>query len=284
MVRTQRSRRRSLALDCRDVLFAHWEADPATVAARLPDGLSVATHDGRAWLGVVAFAAEPIVPRGLPAALSRPFAQVDLRTYVEHRGERGVRFLSLDADDPLAVVGGRALAALPYYRARTRLRNRAGEVTFASRRTHRGAPPAHFAATYRGEGDAEPAEPGSLAAFLTESDAFFVGDDPLLRGAVARDPWPLQSADVTVHANTLFDASEFDRPDGEPVAHYASGGDVDLGRVRPVAGRRSPSDRPCRAFPVGCGADRSRRADRRRAETDEGPIRIDVDEDSPREE
>ena len=58
--------RRWLEMTWLDGLFAHWPVDPSTVAAALPEGLSVATHDGDAYLGVVPFVMDDIRPRGLP--------------------------------------------------------------------------------------------------------------------------------------------------------------------------------------------------------------------------
>ena len=55
-----------LSMRWRHTLFAHWPVDPELVEPRLPDRLSAATHDGRAWLGVVSFDMTDIRPRGSP--------------------------------------------------------------------------------------------------------------------------------------------------------------------------------------------------------------------------
>ena len=149
--------RRWLEMTWRDGLFAHWPADPSTVAAALPDRLSVATHEGDAYLGVVPFVMDDIRPRGLPTGLS--FPELNLRTYVEGPNGPGVYFHSLDADDRLGVAVARGLFRLPYYRAETDVRHPGTwegadgadadrAVRFASRRVHGGAPSARFDATY----------------------------------------------------------------------------------------------------------------------------------------
>jgi hypothetical protein len=216
----------------RDALFAHWAVDPAVVERQLPDGLSVATHRGDAYLGVVPFEMTSIRPRGSPVGVS--FPELNLRTYVERDGERGVHFFSLDADDRLGVALARRLFELPYYRAEMRVERRGDAVRLTSRRTHSDAPPARFDATYRPTGPAERPEPGSLAAFLTENYQFFADGDRLYCGRIHHDPWSLQPATVEIEANSLFEAAGFDRPTGAPIVHYAAGADVTAGPIRPV--------------------------------------------------
>ncbi|MDS0293235.1 YqjF family protein [Halogeometricum luteum] len=220
-----------LRMRWRDALFAHWPVAPETVAARLPNGLDVATFDGRAWLGVVAFAMEDIRPKGAPFGLS--FPELNLRTYVRRPGEDGhaVYFFNLDADDWLGVPVARRLYALPYYRADMRVRRRGEEIEFASHRTHRGAPAAHFDATYRPTGEAFAAEPGTLEHFLTENYRFYASGRTLVYGDIAHDPWPLREADAEFRTNTLFAANGFERPDADPLLHHSSGADVTAGRV-----------------------------------------------------
>ena len=232
----------------RDGLFAHWPVAPETVAAALPDGLSVATHDGDAYLGVVPFVMEDIRPRGVPRGLS--FPELNLRTYVEGPNGPGVYFHSLDADDRLGVAVARGLFRLPYYRAETDVRGTAaggapgsggsdasegaGEVRFASRRVHEGVPHARFDATYAPAGDAFTPEPGSLPAFLLENYRFYTAGEGgrLYVGAIEHEPWTLRPAKADVRANTLFAANGFDRPDGDPILHYAEPIAVTADRLR----------------------------------------------------
>ena len=108
-------KRRWLEMTWRDALFCHWPVEPAVVAETLPDRISVATHEGDADLGVVAFVMDDIRPRGAPVGIS--FPELNLRTYVEGPDGPGVYFYNLDADDRLGVAVARRLFALPYYRA-----------------------------------------------------------------------------------------------------------------------------------------------------------------------
>ena len=241
--------RRWLEMTWRDGLFAHWPVDPATVAAELPDGLSVATHEGDAYLGVVPFVMEDIRPRGLPSGLS--FPELNLRTYVEGPNGPGVYFHSLDADDRLGVAVARGLFRLPYYRAETDVRrvesggglggagveaDRDRAVRFASRRVHRGAPHARFDATYAPAGEAFTPERGSLPAFLLENYRFYTAGESgrLYVGEIDHDPWTLRPAAAEIRTNTLFAANGFEAPGGEPILHYAEPIAVTADRIRRV--------------------------------------------------
>lgn len=211
-----------LSMRWRHTLFAHWPVAPGVVEAHLPDQLSVATYDGKAWLGVVSFDMEDIRPRGAPLGLS--FPEVNLRTYVEPAdgGDRGVYFFTLEAADRLGVMTARLGFRLAYHHAEMSVDERDGEVTFQSYRpASRDAAAAHFDATYRPTGDPSPPEPGSLTEFLVENYRFYTDEWPVVIGVIDHDPWPIQDVEAEIRANTLFEACGFDRPDGDPLLHYA---------------------------------------------------------------
>lgn len=223
--------RRWLEMTWRDGLFCHWPVEPAVVDDTLPDRLSVATHDGEAYLGVVAFVMEDIRPRGVPFGLS--FPELNLRTYVEGPDGPGVYFYNLDADDRLGVAVARRLFALPYYRAEmSAIRRDDGTVRFRSRRTHRGVPSVRFDATYGPMGEAFAADSGSLAAFLLENYRFYARGNRLYRGEIAHEPWTLREGTADVRENTLFEANGFERPAGGPIVHYAEPVEVSADRIR----------------------------------------------------
>ena len=223
---------RWLEMTWRDGLFCHWTVDPAIVAETLPSGLSVATHEGDAYLGVVAFVMDDIRPRGSPIGLS--FPELTLRTYVEGPNGPGVYFSNLDADDRLGVAVARRLFALPYYRAEMTARRDGDAVRFTSRRAHRDAAHARFDATYEPDGEAFVPESGSRDAFLVENYRFYTSGRGLYVGEIAHEPWTLREARVDIRANTLFEANGFGRPDGEPTTHVADPIDVTADRIRRV--------------------------------------------------
>lgn len=99
----------------RDLLFANWPVDPGPVAERLPEGVTVDTVDGDAYLAIVAFEMADIRPRGLP--VGRTFGELNLRTYVTVDGRPAVYFFSIDSDDRLGSFLAGRLLGFPYYSA-----------------------------------------------------------------------------------------------------------------------------------------------------------------------
>src|SRR5262249_14421600 len=156
------------------------------------------TFDGSAWIGVVPFRMSGIRHRICPPVPgTSAFVELNVRTYVTAGGKAGVWFFSLDAASRLAVLGARWRLHLPYFDARVRCDRRTdGWIDYESRRTHRGAKPATFAARYRPTGPPTQSLPGTLEQFLTERYCLYSADPSgrCYRGEIAHIPWPLQPA------------------------------------------------------------------------------------------
>ncbi|MBX0302977.1 YqjF family protein [Haloarcula salinisoli] len=223
-----------LGMTWRDVGFLHWPAEPSVVAATLPDGLTVDSKDGQAWLGVVPFEMADIRPLGSP--IGRSFGELNLRTYVTDGETPGVYFYNLDADDRVSVALARRLFELPYYGASMELGRTGDGVRFQSRRTDDRAQRADFDATYGPADGAETHEPTprSLESFLVSRYRFYVADDAgtIYYADIDHDPWPLLDGTAEIRANDLFAANGFDHPLGDPVVYYSPGIDVTAGRLR----------------------------------------------------
>jgi uncharacterized protein YqjF (DUF2071 family) len=225
-----------LSMRWRDLLFAHWPVAPETVAAQLPDGVSVDTYDGDAYLGVVPFVMDDIRLRGAPLGLR--FGELNLRTYVTVDGTPGVYFFNLDADDRIGVKLARTLFRLPYYRAEMDIETTGEgtdrEVTFRSRRRSPSASAVRFDARYGPDGEFTTPEEGSRTEFLTERYRFYTTSDSgrIYYGDIDHDPWSLAEARADIAENTLFGANGFETPAGEPILHFAAPLDVTAGRIR----------------------------------------------------
>jgi uncharacterized protein YqjF (DUF2071 family) len=220
----------------RDLLFAHWPVAPEVVAAGLPEGVAVDTHDGDAYLGVVPFVMADIGPRGLPVGLS--FGELNLRTCVIVDGDPRVYFFTLDADDRVGVRLARSLFRLPYYRAEMEVRTsgsgRDREVRFGSRRTSADAPPAAFDATYGPDGSFSAPDPGSEVAFLTERYRFYTTDDDgrVYHGDIDHEPWSLAPGRAEIRENGPFEANGFKEPGSKPLLQFTAPIAVTADRVR----------------------------------------------------
>lgn len=90
------------------LLFAHWRVPVEALHTRIPASLELDTYQGEAWIGVIPFQIG-MAPRGLHnTGFRRSFNEINVRTYVTYQGRRpGILFFSLDASDPLSVVGAR---------------------------------------------------------------------------------------------------------------------------------------------------------------------------------
>jgi uncharacterized protein YqjF (DUF2071 family) len=98
-----------------DAVFLHWRVDREALRALVPRDLELDLHEGQAWVSVVAFNMEKIRPRALPpfAPVSN-FYEINIRTYVRHKGKGGVYFLSIEGGKRLSCSIARAVSGLPY--------------------------------------------------------------------------------------------------------------------------------------------------------------------------
>ena len=125
------------------LLFMHWPVPAHSLRPLIPEPLAIDTYDGVAWIGITPFTTWGLRPVLLPAVpLLSESHEINMRTYVHLDGVPGVWFLSLDANNPLAVWGARLAFHLPYFTARMSIERQDRTINFASRRTHRHAPSA----------------------------------------------------------------------------------------------------------------------------------------------
>ena len=221
-----------------DLLFMHWPVPAPMLRPLIPAGLKLDTYEGEAWVGVVPFGMSRVRPRfAPPIPWVSKFLELNVRTYVTARGKPGVWFFSLDAANPLAVRVARRTFHLPYFDAKMSMCNKIGDIRYNSARTHRGASPATFSASYRATGAVAPAAPGGLEDFLTNRLCLYsaASSGQLFRGDIAHAPWPLQPAEAEVAQNTMARAAGIRLPDTTPLLHYAGKLDVIAWRIKRIA-------------------------------------------------
>src|SRR5918999_316743 len=194
-----------------NLLFIHRRAGGGGRPAPGAPAPALGPPDGVAWVSVTPFYLSPPRPRGIPPLpWVSEFPELNVRTYVTVGGKPGVYFFSLDAGNPLAVYGARALYRLPYFRAAMSVHGaRDGTIHYRSTRTHRTAPPAEFAARYRPAGAVTHSKPGSLDHWLTERYCLYALDTArrVHRAEIHHHPWPLQPAEAELERDTMAAAA-----------------------------------------------------------------------------
>lgn len=123
--------------DWLDVVFLHFETDPARLQRQVPWELDL--FEGRAFVSLVAFTMRDMRPRigGRLAALPfRPIAThefLNVRTYVKHGDEPGIFFLKEWLPNALSVSLGPVMFGLPYQLGRLSYDHRLDDGTARGR-------------------------------------------------------------------------------------------------------------------------------------------------------
>jgi uncharacterized protein YqjF (DUF2071 family) len=218
----------------RRLTFLHWRYPAEFVQAGLPDGLTVETMDGTAWLGLIPFLMVGVRAPGAPGLpwLSR-FPETNVRTYVRGPdGKPGIWFYSLDAARLPAVLTARTTFGLPYFWSRMAVQASPGRLVYRSRRRWPGPQGARCEADIDVGG---PIEAGPLDEFLTARFRLYsVFAGRLVSAAAEHPPWPLRRGRVTALDQDLVQAAGFPAPEGEPLVHTTPGVSVRIGTWRAV--------------------------------------------------
>lgn len=96
-------------------IFLHFPVSYTELAALVPAGLTLDHFEGQYYVSLVAFTMEAIRPRSLPPlSFLSDFHEINVRTYIEQDGKKGVYFLNIEAEKQLSAWVARSLSGLPY--------------------------------------------------------------------------------------------------------------------------------------------------------------------------
>ena len=197
----------------------------------VPARLELDTHEGRAYVSVTPFTVRRAHLRGVPPLPGiSDFHEINVRTYVRLSGaDPAVWFFSLDAASALAAAAARVSLRLPYCYARIARGGDGSRQTYDAARLLPDARAA-FSGSWTTGATGGPAQPGSLEHFLVERYVLFsrAFGDKLFRLQVRHQPWPLQPANDVKVRQTLASADGLPQLEGEPLAQYSEGVDVDF--------------------------------------------------------
>lgn len=208
-----------------DMLFLSWPVPPASIAGRIPSGLSLERFENQAWITLIPFQMEGLRARWLPplAPFSR-FAEVDCLTYVRGAVGDGIWFFRIDAGTLLGGVMGR-LMGLPYHDSSVSLLTEGEWRHFQSegRPGGNGLRP-ELRLRYRPHGPEREAPPGTLEHFVVERFVMYSrsGRGTLLQGRETRPPRRIQDCEVSLLRNTLTEAAGVPGPGEAPLAWYCA--------------------------------------------------------------
>jgi len=219
------------------LLFMHWRIDAKLLRPLVPSQLKIDVFDDSAWIGVVPFTMWGIRASFLPPIPgTSAFHELNVRTYVHHRGVPSVWFLSLDAASKLAVWGARKFYYLPYFYARMSLEQTGNTIRYSSSRNDRRGAPAELHTKWNiGELMAQRrgSTPDSLEIFLTERYCLdTVHNGRLYRARIHHGPWPLQNAELISHNSTMVESHGLLTPQGDPLLHYCEELSVDIWQLK----------------------------------------------------
>ena len=206
----------------RDLLFLHWEWDPAEIQATLPPGLFVDTYGAKAYVAVTPFFMNDIRASFLPEIPgASEFLELNVRTYVYDRnGIPGIWFYSLDCNLGLAVWMAKLFYSLPYHTAQMEADSEGGYYRYrCQRQGEREAAVFH----YRKGEEKVSTQPGSLPFFLAERYllyAYSAAAGKLYSARVHHAPWELFRAHLGKCDETMLRLNNLDPKLRQPEHHW----------------------------------------------------------------
>jgi uncharacterized protein len=187
-----------------DAVFVHYETEPQILQRSVPYDLDL--FGGGAFVSLVAFTMRGMRPRiggRIGRMIFKPIAThhfLNIRTYVHHRGEPGIYFMSEWLSNRVSVLLGPSTFGLPYRFAQITHSGSRGDV-----RAKEGA------LSYRANlanRRFEICEPGSLAEFLLERYTAFTQFGKRKRFfRIWHEPWRQARAKIDIIENDLLRAT-----------------------------------------------------------------------------
>ncbi|MFJ1473726.1 YqjF family protein [Capnocytophaga cynodegmi] len=96
-------------------LFLHYKVPYESLRELVPNDLYLDSYDEDYYVSLVAFTMEKIRPKYLPSVgFISDFDEINVRTYVEKNGKKGVYFLNIEAGKMLSTLIAKSLSGLPY--------------------------------------------------------------------------------------------------------------------------------------------------------------------------
>jgi uncharacterized protein len=216
-------------------LFLHFVVRPDDLQRLLPPRLEIDTFGRQAWLSLVFFRLK-LRPAGLPfIPVLSSLRELNLRTYVRHRGQQGIYFLRMYADNRLAIRAARWLTPLCYEPATMVDCELPGlrRVECHATEDRRGS----LSIEFTHAASEHELSPASLGFWLLERYRLFVerSDGALLAADVEHPPWRASSLETLAIKHTFAESLSVLMDQRPAAAHFSGGVSARFNDFRVVA-------------------------------------------------
>jgi len=139
----------------KDICFLHWEVDKNILSSFLPNKLNLDLYDNKAYVGLIPFKMCNVSPRwAFPVPFISTFPEFNIRTYVKYKKQKGVFFITLDAQSIITRIYAPLAFGLPYKYSRGNVKREGNVIHWNSKR---------FSGQYELEGHCEASGQKSLS-------------------------------------------------------------------------------------------------------------------------
>lgn len=172
-----------------NVIFIHYKVPAEVLKKFVP--FEIDTFQNAAYISIVAFKNENTKPPFfIPISILSDFGELNIRTYVNHQGKKGIYFLSIEGGKQLSSFIARKFSTLPY-----RYSNM--EITSQSFESSNKKDSNHFKVDYQ-KGEFIPRKT-ELETWLTERYSLFnkTSSGKIIQFDVYHKEWPLTRLNIT---------------------------------------------------------------------------------------
>lgn len=107
-----------LSQDWENVVFLHFREDASILEPLIPQGTTLDTFEGSAWVSLVLFTVRNARSRNVPALpYVSGFHEINLRTYVTDGSNHGICLLDVEANKKISVWLSKTLTGIDYRRS-----------------------------------------------------------------------------------------------------------------------------------------------------------------------
>lgn len=197
-------------------LFLHWAVPFELLRKCVPPKLNLDTFDGNCYISLVAFTMEKIKPKFLPSVnYISDFDEINVRTYIDNDGKKGVYFLNIEAGKTLSAIIAKAISGLPYEKARIKRT----EKSYDSNNLKKG-----FSLNCEFETKEIVSDKTELDKWLTERYCLYLNrKNELYRYDIHHKEWGLRKVDIK-RLSVNYKIGDIDLSNRQPnLTHYSEG-------------------------------------------------------------